>query len=49
MADKKEKKEVKAKAEKITQELYDQWITNFSWDEARLRKFMKRNNIPFEE
>ena len=49
MADKKEKKEVKAKAEKIPQELYDQWITNFSWEEARLRKYMKRNNIPFEE
>ena len=49
MADKKEKKEVKAKAEKIPQELYDQLITNFSWDEARLRKYMKRNNIPFEE
>ena len=49
MADKKEKKEVKTKAEKIPQELYDQWITNFSWDEARLRKFMKRNNIHFEE
>ena len=47
MADKKEKKAVKA--EKIPQELYDQWITNFSWDEARIRKFMKRNNIPFEE
>jgi len=49
MADKKEKKEVKAKANKIPQELYDKYITNFTWDEARLTKFMKRNNIPFEE
>ena len=47
--DKKEKKEVKAKANKFPQELYDRFITNFHWDEARLRKFMKRNNIPFEE
>ena len=49
MADKKEKKEVKTKANKFPQELYDKFITNFTWDEARLTKFMKRNNIPFEE
>ena len=49
MADKKEKKVVKAKATKFPQELYDRFITNYTWDEARLTKFMKRNNIPFEE
>jgi DNA-binding ferritin-like protein (Dps family) len=47
--DKKENKEVKAKANKIPKELYDKWITNFHWDEARLTAFMKRNDIPFEE
>ena len=45
--DKKEKKE--AKANKFPQELYDKFITNYTWDEARLTAFMKRNNIPFEE
>ena len=47
--DKKEKKEVKAKANKFPQELYNKFITNFTWDEARLTAYMKRNNIPFEE
>jgi DNA-binding ferritin-like protein (Dps family) len=47
--DKKEKKEVKAKANKFPQELYDKFITNYTWDEARLTAFMKRNDIPFEE
>ena len=43
--DKKEKKEVKAKANKIPQELYDKFITNFHWDEARLITYMKANEL----
>ena len=49
MADKKEKKEVKAKVNKFPQGLYDKFVTNLNWDEARLTAFMKRNDIPFEE
>ena len=42
MADKKDKKEVKAKSE-FPKGLYKHLVTHMGWDEDRLRRYIKRN------
>jgi|13_taG_2_1085334.scaffolds.fasta_scaffold191081_2 hypothetical protein len=44
MADKKEKKEVKAKVSEFPEELYKHFVTNMGWDEDRLRRYIERTS-----
>jgi hypothetical protein len=47
--DKKEKKESKAKGKKIPADLLKMYVTDFTWSEERLRAFMEREGIAFED